>query len=182
VTTEDKKAEKAARKSAEAEAHQREGEAKRLAEFEARFWEAPYGQARSAKLAGDRYFQIEIPLDWTTRSGRMSVTGSKHSGQGRTLTDIEAEGWELIQAGFVFKETGQISRDKFLSSGQQVNTTGETWGIYLFRATDAPARTDQVWLTWAAQNQAARDSAATPPVIPGSPAAASAPPGDHAVS
>ncbi len=154
MTTGDKKADKEARKAAEAEARQLAAEAKKLADLEAKFWAAPYGQARSAKLARDRFFQIEIPLDSTRHTGHMgdiSVSARKHSGQGRTLTDIEAEGWELIQAGFVFKETGQISRDKFLSSGQQVNTTGETWGVYLFRATDAPARTDEVWLTWAAQ-------------------------------
>ena len=132
-----------------------DAEAQRLGKLEALFWSAPYGQARSAKLAGDEYFQIEIPLDSTQHTpygkGNIAVTATKHSGQGRTLSDIEQEGWKLIHAGFVFKETGQISRDKFLSSGQQVNTTGETWGIYLFRATDDPARTDEVWLSWFAQ-------------------------------
>ncbi len=157
MTTGDKKADKAARRAAAQEARQQQAEVGRLAELEAKFWAAPYGQARSAKLTGDRYFQIEMPLDSSTRAATtmvstIGVVGTKHSGQGRTISDIEAEGWELVHVGFVFKETGQISRDKFLSSGQQVNTTGETWGIYLFRATDAPARTDEVWLDWAAQS------------------------------
>jgi hypothetical protein len=33
----------------------------------------------------------------------------------------------------VYLETGQNSRNKFLSSGQQVVTTGQVIGIYLFR-------------------------------------------------
>lgn len=53
---------------------------------------------------------------------------------GWLLTEIELEGWELIHAGFAFHETGQVSRDKFLTSGQSTSTTGRTVGIYLFRA------------------------------------------------
>ena len=67
------------------------------------------------------------------------------------LGNIEREGWELIHVGFVFKETGSVSRDKFLSSGQMVNTTSETWGVYLFRATDQTPLTDQPWKIWAEQ-------------------------------
>jgi hypothetical protein len=152
VTASDKKAEKEARKAAAAEAKASEAAAKRIDEQEEKFWASPYGQARSAKLAGDRYFQVEMPLDSTRHRpmaiGDISVRAQRHSGQGSILTAIEREGWKLMQAGFVFKETGQISRDKFLSSGQQVNTTGETWGIYLFHATDDAARTDEVWLNW----------------------------------
>jgi hypothetical protein len=43
------------------------------------------------------------------------------------------EGWELVTAPFVFVETGQESRDKFLSSGQNVAIKGATVGYYLFR-------------------------------------------------
>lgn len=52
---------------------------------------------------------------------------------------IEAEGWHLEHAGYLFRETGSVSRDKFLSSGQTASVTGEIVGIYLFRVrTDVP--------------------------------------------
>jgi hypothetical protein len=124
----------------------------RLADLEAKFWASPYGQARNAKTAGDRYFQVELPMIAVVRTNAgitdIAVTQTQQTGQGRTPSEIEREGWELIHAGSVFKETGQTSRDKFMSSGQQVNTMGETWGAYLFRATDAAPRTDEVWVRW----------------------------------
>jgi len=82
-------------------------------------------------------FQIEMAIDSTYQSGYskavadIKATTRQHGGQGEVLTFIEKEGWELVHAGFVFKESGQVSRDKFLSSGQQVTTTGSTYGIYL---------------------------------------------------
>ncbi len=53
---------------------------------------------------------------------------------GTLLTAVEDEGWDLFQAGFVFRQTGSASRDKFLVSGQQIAVTGDTLGIYLFKA------------------------------------------------
>jgi hypothetical protein len=123
-----------------------------VADLEARFWESPYGQARRAKLAGHRYFQTEMWIDSTYQDSTtpgISTTTRRNSSLTEILTHVETEGWELIHAGFVFREAGQVSRDKFLSSGQQVATTGTTFGIYLFRATDTPARSDEVWLSWA---------------------------------
>ena len=83
-----------------------------------------------AKIAGDTYFQIEMAIDSTFQSGYSKVvadvkaTTRQHGGQGEALTYIQKKGWELVHAGFVFKESGQISRDKFLSSGQQVCRSG----------------------------------------------------------
>lgn len=125
-----------------------------------RFFNSPGGKARSAKTSGQRYFQIELPIHDTGRTWQSMAFGdvqtkTTHSGgQGAVLTEIEEEGWELIHAGFVFQETGQVSRDKFLSSGQSTQTTGQTFGVYLFKATEADARSDEPWLTrlnqWAA--------------------------------
>lgn len=153
----DSRSEKTQRKAqAEAEAAQR-AESQKLKKLEDLFWNAPFGQARAAKIAGEKYFQIELALDSSVRSTgiltSIGTTTRQYTGHGRTISDIEAEGWELIHAGFVFKETGQVSRNKFLTTGQQVNTTGLTVGIYLFRATDAPARNDPVWEEWAAQQE-----------------------------
>lgn len=150
----DKKAEKAARKAQDEQQRTERAEAERLTAQEARFWASPYGQARNAKIAGHKYFQIEMAIDSTYQSGYskavadIKATTRQHGGQGEVLTFIEKEGWDLVHAGFVFKESGQVSRDKFLSSGQQVTTTGSTYGIYLFRATDAPPRSDEPWREW----------------------------------
>lgn len=116
------------------------------------FLAGPAGQARIAKEAGQRYYQIEMPVVETTRTigsmlfGDVTTRDRRGTGQGALLTVIEEEGWELVQAGFVFHETGQVSRDKFLSTGQSIRTTGQTFGVYLFRATMEPARTDQPWV------------------------------------
>jgi hypothetical protein len=48
-----------------------------------------------------------------------------------------SEGWELVNGSFVFVEQGQQSRDKFMSSGQNVATKGCTVGYYLFRRSEA---------------------------------------------
>jgi len=139
----DKKAEKAARRAQDEQQRTQRSEAERLTAEEGKFWASPYGQARNAKIAGHEYFQIEMAIDSTYQSGYskavadIKATTRQHGGQG-----------ELVHAGFVFKESGQVSRDKFLSSGQQVTTTGSTYGIYLFRATDAPPRSDEPWREW----------------------------------
>jgi len=123
-----------------------------IAKAKAQFLNSPGGKARSAKSSGQRYFQIELPLSETGRTWRSMSFGdvetkTTHSGgQGAVLTEIEDEGWQLIHAGFVFQETGQVSRDKFLSSGQSTQTTGQTFGVYLFKATDAEPRRDEPWL------------------------------------
>ncbi len=49
------------------------------------------------------------------------------------LNAIAAEGWELITGSFVFVVQGEQSRDKFMSSGQNVAVKGATVGCYLFR-------------------------------------------------
>jgi hypothetical protein len=49
------------------------------------------------------------------------------------LTAIEAEGWEFVEAGYIFRQTGGASRDKFMASGQQIAVMGDTVGVYLFR-------------------------------------------------
>jgi hypothetical protein len=46
-------------------------------------------------------------------------------------------GWRLEHVGYVFHETGSVSRDKMLSTGQTATVTGETWGIYVFAESDS---------------------------------------------
>lgn len=42
-----------------------------------------------------------------------------------------------MNGSFVFVEKGQQSRDKFMSSGQNVAIKGETVGYYLFKRCEA---------------------------------------------
>ena len=153
----EREAEKAQQK-AQREAEQAQQKAQREAEqaqqkalkARAEFFTSPRGQARAAKLVGDRYFQTEIVLEENARlwgmPGNITTTAKRHGGFGALLTEIETEGWTLVEAGWLFRVTGAISRDKFLSTGQQVATEGRTVGVYLFAVTDAPALTDEPWL------------------------------------
>jgi Protein of unknown function (DUF2510) len=134
-------------------------ETKALAKAEQAFWDGPVGRARDAKIAEQGWFQIELPVAETARTTRSVLFGDvatmtdRTPGQGAMLAEIEREGWELVHVGFVFHETGQISRDKFFSSGQSIKTTGITIGIYLFRETSMLPRDDEPW----------RDDPAAPP-------------------
>jgi len=141
----DKSPEKAAakeeerrRKSEERERARQEDERRRA---EAAFWASPQGQARAARVQGSRFYQVSLPLSATQRTFGAYVSGDK-STKTRDIdpTDllavIEAEGWELADVGYVFRETGSVSRDKLLSSGQTAAVQGEIVGIYLFRASE----------------------------------------------
>lgn len=100
------------------------------------FWKSPIGQARQAFTDGDRYFQLELPHSQVKGIVAAMVGVSSHvqhsTGGTDTLGAVAAEGWRLINSGWVYVQTGQESRDKFLASGQQIVTKGEVVGIYLF--------------------------------------------------
>jgi hypothetical protein len=53
------------------------------------------------------------------------------------LNEVAKIGWELANGSVTFIEQGQQSRDKFLSSGQNVAIKGTTVGYYLFKRRDA---------------------------------------------
>jgi len=122
------------------EAERRAAEERRKAE---EFAKTPAGQARAARAAGAKLFQISLPLSQTTgqtvamMTAFATTTTTEHA---TTLDSIEAEGWRLEHAGYVYRITGSVSRDKFLSSGQQEAMHGEIVGIYLFRLADVASR------------------------------------------
>lgn len=131
----DKAAEKQAKKQADRE------ERGRQTQLDA-WLPSPDGRARTAREHGAGVFQIAIPLEQTERAFG-SMGGSTRGAMRQKTHDptsvidaIEAEGWRLEHAGYLFRETGSVSRDKFLSSGQTASVTGEIVGIYLFRARD----------------------------------------------
>lgn len=107
------------------------------AKAERKFARSPIGKARQAFADGDRYFEVEIPHSQLKsyvapmmRPGTMSLPANAKGAD--TLGRISAEGWRLFQAGWVFVQEGQESRDRFMASGQQVAISGEVVGIYLF--------------------------------------------------
>lgn len=105
-------------------------------EAAARYWASPIGQADRAKREGSTFFQVEIPhkdvsawaLPGTVWAGQRERPGAPD-----LLGKIEELGWHLEQASYVWVQTGEKSRDRFVASGQHVAVTGEVIGIYLFR-------------------------------------------------
>ena len=101
------------------------------------FLASPIGQARTAH-EGDMFFQFVAPLSETRRTVMAVLGGSKDMKKTETrhadvLGGIEREGWRLDDVGYVFEQTGSVSRDKFYSSGQTASVTGNIVGVYLFR-------------------------------------------------
>ncbi|GAA2494869.1 hypothetical protein [Terrabacter carboxydivorans] len=120
---------------------QREEAAKAKREQDA-FLASPIGQATTAKEQGQGFFEIQLKVGSSQRDSTVwggnnfalsKVNTQSHAG---TLAGIEAVGWRLEHVGYVFLITGESSRDKFMSSGQQTAVSGELVGIYLFRNTD----------------------------------------------
>jgi multidrug efflux pump subunit AcrA (membrane-fusion protein) len=141
-------------KRLEGEARKQADEARKQAELAKKqqlaFAASTQGKARAAYERGDVIFQYSIdvmtqsavvhtmaslaPTGATTRTKKTDAVG--------VLNAVASEGWELVNGSFVFVEQGQQSRDKFMSSGQQVATKGVTMGYYLFRRNPSAKVTD----------------------------------------
>jgi hypothetical protein len=118
--------------AAQSEIKRREQERDRLRK---EFFKTPAGQARRAFEADDDVFQFEF--DVASQAAIIvamvgSKTATKTSDPTEILNSVCREGWRLLTGSFVFKELGSQSRDKFLSSGQNVAVSGTTVGFYLF--------------------------------------------------
>lgn len=118
---------------------QEEAEQRAKEAAEAAFWASPQGQARAAIYYKQAWFQVALPLSVTQRT-TMGVLSGSHQDVRRTetlhnetISLIESEGWQLWHVGYVWQQTGSVSRDKMLSSGQVAAVTGEIIGIYLFK-------------------------------------------------
>jgi hypothetical protein len=108
--------------------------------------ESPAGQARPAFERGDSIFQTDFDLQ-NVKALVVPMFGAsntvKTNDPSAVLNAIVREGWKLVSAGFVFKELGHESRDKFLASGQQVATKGTVLGYYIFgREPEVKVETD----------------------------------------
>ena len=141
--SEEEKAASAARKEQQ---RQEAEERKRVAAIEKAkqaFFKTPAGQARLAYEQGDQVFQYSFDVV-NHQAIIVAMVGSKQTKRTNdpvaVLNSVCHEGWELVNGSFVFVEQGQQSRDKFMSSGQNVAIKGTTVGYYLFRRREANRR------------------------------------------
>lgn len=109
------------------------------------FWASPAGQARHAFNSGDQVFQYS--LDVVNQQAIIvamvgSSTSKKTADPSAVINSVCHEGWELVNGDFVFVMTGQQSRDKFMSSGQNVAVAGSVIGYYLFRRCETNRRSE----------------------------------------
>lgn len=109
----------------------------RQAEKEAQEFQAsPVGQARVAFERGDLLYQTSIDV-MNQQAIIVAMVGSstnqRATDPSAILNAICREGWDLASASFTFIEEGQQSRDKFMSSGQNVAVKGRTAGYYVFK-------------------------------------------------
>ena len=108
------------------------------------FWASPRGVARRARRSGRALLQMELPVSRTAGEVYAFIgaqTATTPLAGDSSLDGIEAEGWILLHAGYVYRPLSVSSRDKFMFSGQQEAMTGELVGVYVFRATEGPAPT-----------------------------------------
>lgn len=105
------------------------------------FWWSPAGQARQAFTAGDHVFQYS--LDVMDQSAIIvAMVGSSTRRKNvidptAVLNSVCREGWEIVNGDFVFVTQGHQSRDKFMTSGQNVAIKGTVMGYYLFKRNEA---------------------------------------------
>jgi hypothetical protein len=103
-----------------AEAHERKAEARATAtarKEQERFLRSPIGMAAQAHARGDNLFQIAFAVE---------------NDGGKVLSDIEAIGWQLDNASYVF-ELSLNSMSNVNDQVSGVSSTGEIKGVYLFR-------------------------------------------------
>lgn len=134
--TEEEKAAVEAAKLEKAADNARQHQAEAVEKARKSFYATPAGQARLAYERGDHVFQYAANV-MSQQAIIVAMVGSNTaqstSDPSVILNSVCNEGWELVNGAFVFIETGQQSRDKFMSSGQNVAISGATVGYYLFR-------------------------------------------------
>jgi hypothetical protein len=119
------------------------------------FWTSPAGQARVAYNRG-KVFQYSTSVT-SQKAIVVAMIGTaapqQTSDPSVIANSVRNEGWELVSGSFVFVETGQQSRDKFMSSGQNVAISDGTIGYYLFKRSEA--NEEDVGEPWVQQAAAA---------------------------
>lgn len=109
--------------------------AKQKERLRAEFFSTPAGQARVAYERDDDVFQYSFNVahqDAIIVAMIGSNTTTKTADPTEILNSVCREGWRLLNGSFVSQELGSQSRDKFMSSGQNVAVQGNVVGYYLF--------------------------------------------------
>ncbi|MEU0940519.1 hypothetical protein [Embleya sp. NPDC005971] len=138
--TPEEQAQAAAEKEQKRQAAEAQHQAEKMERNRQAFFAAPVGRARTSFERGDLVYQYSFSV-MSQQAIIVPMVGSgtaqKTSDPLEVVNAVCREGWELVNGSFVFVEQGQQSRDKFLSSGQNVATKGETVGYYLFKRNEA---------------------------------------------
>ena len=134
------KATKDAAKAKKAEEVAAQKEHQRIEREKQAFFSTPAGRARVAYEEGDRVFQSAFNV-MSQQAIVVAMVGSRTTKSTNDptaiLNSVCREGWELVNGSFVFVQEGQQSRDKMMSSGQNVAVKGSTMGYYLFKRCEA---------------------------------------------
>lgn len=122
-------------KAAEAERELRAEEDRLAAKQAKRFARTPVGQARAAHADGLTLFQTSLNLRGATTDLvplGPSLDDDESDDPNDVLNGVEAEGWDLHSAGFVFISELEQHEEKFLA-GQLTTVNGRTVGYYVFQ-------------------------------------------------
>jgi hypothetical protein len=153
----------AAKAAADEQRKRESAERKRLAQIEKAkkaFFATPAGKARRSFESGDHVFQYSLDVmnqEAIIVAMMGSTTSKKEADPSAVLNSVCAEGWELVTGSFVFVEQGHQSRDKFMSSGQNIAIKGRTVGYYLFKRCEENRRESlsEPWLNEEAMDPSA---------------------------
>jgi hypothetical protein len=141
--TEEQKQEIAARKEQERRETEERKRLERIEKAKQAFFATPAGRARLAYENGDHVFQYQFDV-MSQQAIIVVMVGSTTAKKTRdpvdVLNSVCHEGWELLTGSFVFVHEGSQSRDKFMSSGQNLSVKGKTVGYYLFKRSEANRR------------------------------------------
>ena len=135
----EEQAEKAAKRQHEQAAREERRRQEQAAKERAAFLASPIGRAQTAYERGDKVFQYahDVASQQAVIIAMVGSTTTKQSADpSDVLNAVCQQGWDLVNGSFVFVEEGSQSRDKFMSSGQNVAVKGTTVGYYLFRRCD----------------------------------------------
>jgi hypothetical protein len=121
-------------------ANEAQKERQRAAKERQRYLDTPVGRAELAFNDGDHVFQYahDVASQQPVIVAMVGSTTTKQTTDPSAILNAVCEqGWDLVNGSFVFVEQGSQSRDKFLSSGQNIAVKGTTVGYYLFRRCEA---------------------------------------------
>jgi hypothetical protein len=89
----------------------------------------------AAKNRGERFFQFELELGHIDGNSRWGSSDStiRWTPQASVIGQIEESGWRLEHVGYVYVNTGSLSTNRVLRTGEGTAERGKVAAIYLFR-------------------------------------------------